>query len=150
MQITPTTLFYSKKMSSTLEKILLVVAILIQQSICDNVNNLNAPVRVEVIDHNACPWTDTWTRKIEFPNNDVAKLSQNAQKGNCYQLGGNVSLYGTVQGELQMMLELSHDIAGDDYQRDTCVNYDKTTGCGGVGSWYVCVCVLCYISITLF
>lgn len=54
---------------------------------------------------------------------------------------GNVTLYDnlptTALQQMQVHVELTHDIEEDGGKVDTCVNYDERTQCGGVGSWCV-------------
>ena len=102
---------------------------------CAN-SDLDDYVRISVVGHTACPVDANWVRKIEFPNGTISKLEQDPARPNCYNLGGDVMFFEKIVGELQLHLEISHDISGDDYRPDPCIGYDNATGCGGAGSWF--------------
>ncbi|CAI2356277.1 unnamed protein product [Caenorhabditis sp. 36 PRJEB53466] len=95
-------------------------------------------VTLDLIKHQPCR-DGKWTKKLEFePGNDRKgpKLEPQADKPNCFTIGGKVEVLEDFGGEFSIYLELKNT-AKKNTVPEKCVRQPEN-GCGGFGSCLYC------------
>ncbi len=79
--------------------------------------------------------------KIILPGDRATKVSRDPLRLGCYRVGGDsgvvldkVYTREALTGEFDFYLDIRYSEGGEG-GTERCMNYSKTTGCGGFGSW---------------
>merc|ERR1711939_892225 len=97
---------------------------------------------LELIKHQPCPYqpgTSRWQRKMEFESGSGDRgpqLRSVPSRPNCYTIGGKVTIYDDIKGDLSVYIELKNT-ANRNKLPERCAN-QGADGCNGVGSCLYC------------